>query len=90
MLSREWRSCRGQREEDEVSSPLAGTGEISGCDGLETSRPRAQKLEGFWDAIGLSCFCEFLNGQPTPKIHDSLFDKFGNCQVVRKVSVRFQ
>ena len=71
MLSREWRSWRGQREEDEVSSPLAGTVEISGCDGFETSRARAQELGGFWDAIGLSCFSEFLKDQPTPKIHDS-------------------
>lgn len=92
-MSREWRSWRGQREEeeswlapdltgkhgeiisgpgeDEVSSPLAGTREISGCDGFETSRARAQELGGFWAAIGLSCFSEFLKGQPTSKIHDS-------------------
>lgn len=58
--------------EDEVSSPLAaGTREISGCDGFETSRARAQELGGFWDAIGPSCFSEFLKGQPTSKIHDS-------------------
>ena len=54
-----------------MSSPLAGTGEITGCDGFETSRARAQELGGFWDAIGLSCFSQFLKGQPTPKIHDS-------------------
>ena len=71
MLSIEWRSWRGQREEDEVSSPLAGTGEISVCDGFETSRAISQELGGFWDAIGMSCFSEFLKGQPTPKINDS-------------------
>ena len=71
MLSREWRSCRGQREEDEVSSPLAGTGEMSGYDGFDTSRARAQELGGFWNLIGLSCFFEYLKGQPTPKIHGS-------------------
>ena len=47
------------------------TGKISGCDGFETSRPGAQELGGFSDAIGLSCFSEFLKGQRTPKIHDS-------------------
>ena len=62
---------RGQREEDEVSSPLEETGEISGCDGFETSRATAQELGGFWDEIGLSCFSEFLKGQPTPKIYYS-------------------
>ena len=54
-----------------MSSPLARTGEISGCDGFETSRAVAQELGGFWDAIGLSCFSEFLKVQPTPKIHNS-------------------
>ena len=53
-----------------MSSPLAGTREISGCDGFETSRARAQELGGFWEAIGLSCFSEFLKAQQTPKIHD--------------------
>ena len=71
MLSREWRSWRRQREEDEVSSPLAGTREISGCVGFETSRARAQELGDFWDAIGLSYLSEFLKGQPSPKIHYS-------------------
>ena len=61
-----------------MSSPLAGTGEISVCDGIETFRARAQELGGFWDAIGLSYFSEFLKDQPTPKIHDSCFDKVGN------------
>ena len=61
-----------------MSSPLAGTGEISGCDGFETSRARAQELGSLGDAIGLSRFSEFLKGQPTPKIHNSSFDKFGN------------
>ena len=78
MISREWRSWRGQREEDEVSSLLARNGEISGCDGFETSRAAAQELGGFWDAIGLSCFSEFLKGQPIPKIHDSCFDNVRN------------
>ena len=54
-----------------MSSALAGTGEISGYDGFETSISRAQELGGFWDAKGLSCFYELLKGQPTPKIHDS-------------------
>ena len=71
MVSREWRSWRGQREVDKVSSPLAGTGEISGCDGFETSRAKAQELGGFWDAVDLSCFSDFLKGQLTTKIHDS-------------------
>ncbi len=56
---------------DEVSSPLAGTREIYGCDGFETSRARAQEVGGFWDVIGLSCLSGFLKGQPTAKIHDS-------------------
>ena len=71
MLRREWRSWRGQREVDEVSSPLAGTGEISGCDGFETPRDTTQEQGVFWDEIGLSCFAEFLKGQPTQNIHDS-------------------
>lgn len=48
-----------------------GTREISGCDVLEPSGARAQEMGGFWYAIGLSCFSEFLKGQPTLKIHDS-------------------
>ena len=71
MLSIEYRSWTGQREEDEVSSPLAGSGEISEREGFETSRARAQELGGFLDAICLSCFSEFLKGHPTTKIHDS-------------------
>ena len=54
-----------------MSSQLAGTGDVSGCDGFETSRARAQELGGFWDVIVLSCFSEFLKGQPTPKFHDT-------------------
>ena len=54
-----------------MSSPLAGTREISGCVGFETSRARAQELGDFWDAIGLSYLSEFLKGQPSPKIHYS-------------------
>lgn len=51
--------------EDKVSSPLAGTREVSGCDGLDSSRGRVQELGGFWDATGLSYFSEFLKEGPT-------------------------
>ena len=34
------------RESELVSSPLAGTREIAGCDGLEPSRARVQELRG--------------------------------------------
>ena len=43
-----------------MSLPLEGIGEISGCDGFETSRARAQELGGFWDAIGLLPFIVYL------------------------------
>ena len=37
-------------------------------DGFETSRASSQKLGGFWDAIGLSCFSEFLKANPHQRL----------------------
>ena len=56
------------RESELVSSPLAGTREIAGCDGLEPSRARVQELGG---GQFLGCFSASLKGQRTSKMHGS-------------------